>query len=162
RDREHEPLDLREALDTALTNLEISIEESDAEVVVEPLPRVMGDPGQLAQLFQNLVGNAIKYSEDTPRVEIRAEDDGDHWAVSVADQGMGIPEERRERVFDIFSHSEEAGGSGIGLAICEKIVDRHGGDIRVESEVGEGSTFTFTFPKLGEQRSEPPGTVEST
>jgi PAS domain S-box-containing protein len=149
RDREHEPVDLRDALDTALTNLEIPIEEEDAEVAVEPLPRVEGDPSQLAQLFQNLVGNAIKYSEGRPRVGITAEDAGDRWAVSVADDGMGIPEERRERVFDIFAHGEEAGGSGIGLAICEKIVDRHGGDIRVESEVGEGSTFTFTFPKLG-------------
>ncbi|MFC4357924.1 ATP-binding protein [Halobium salinum] len=155
RDREHEPVDLRDALDTALTNLEIAIEESEAEITVDPLPRVLGDPGQLAQLFQNLVGNAIKYSEGTPHVEVRAEDAGDHWAVAVADEGSGIPPERLDRVFDIFAHDEESGGSGIGLAICEKIVDRHGGDIRVESEVGVGSTFTFTFPKLGADSPEP-------
>ncbi|MFU8868304.1 sensor histidine kinase, partial [Natronococcus sp.] len=130
--------------------LQLRIEESGAEIATGSLPRVHGDGSQLRQVFQNLLENAITYSGDEPpQVRIDADRCGSRWAISVRDEGIGIDPDEQERVFTVFNrlHSaEEYDGTGIGLALCERIVERHGGEIRLDSEPGEGSTFTFTLP----------------
>ncbi|QLG50150.1 PAS domain-containing protein [Natrinema halophilum] len=145
-----EPTDLGEILDDVIADLQLQIEETDAEITAEDLPQVEGDTSQLRQVLQNLLGNAITYSGDgAPRVHIEAERRGRDWVISVCDEGIGIDPEDQERVFTIFDrlHSrEEYDGMGIGLALCERIVERHGGDIWVESERGEGATFSFSLP----------------
>jgi signal transduction histidine kinase len=147
-----EQLASREPLDRALGNLKTDIEESRAEIKVEPLPPVTGDRNQLAQLFQNLVGNAIKYRKpgEPPHISISAEEKESEWEFRVRDNGIGIDPRFAERIFQIFQRLHTTGeysGTGIGLAICKKIVERHGGRIWVESEPGQGSTFSFTLPK---------------
>jgi light-regulated signal transduction histidine kinase (bacteriophytochrome) len=143
-------------IDRLLIDLGPAIEEADAEITCDPLPSVQGDAGQLGQLFQNLVANAIKFRRDAspPRVHIGAVREGEEWHFSVADNGIGIAPEFRDRIFVIFQrlHSrDEYPGTGIGLAICKKIVERHGGRIWVESEPGEGTTFHFTLPAAPEE-----------
>ena len=140
----------QKALALGLENLRLAIQESGAAVVHEPLPDVLGDPTQIAQLFQNLVGNAIKFrrQDAAPRVEIGAEPDGEDCVFSVRDNGIGIDPRYAERVFVIFKRLRprgEARGVGIGLAICKKIVERHHGRIWVESRPGQGSVFRFTL-----------------
>ena len=124
--------------------------ESGAEVTCDRLPAVIGDPDQLAELLQNLIGNAIKFqSNGTPRIHIGAERRDGEWIVSVRDNGIGIDPQFRERIFVIFQRlhgREEYPGTGIGLAICKKIVTRHGGRIWADSEPGKGATFSFTVP----------------
>ena len=121
-------------------------------VTHDVLPIVNGDATQLAQVLQNLVGNALKYTRDVPpRVHIAAKEQEDEWVFSVSDNGMGIAQHHFERIFQMFQrlhHRSEYPGSGIGLAVCHKIVERHGGRIWVESEVGKGSTFHFTISSL--------------
>ena len=121
------------------------------------LPTVIGDDLQLVQLFQNLIGNAIKFTENgPPRVHVTAEENGSEFAFSVKDNGIGIEPEYAERIFLIFQrlHSRaDYPGTGIGLAICTRIVERHGGRIWVESQLGEGSTFQFTLPAVGGKTS---------
>jgi light-regulated signal transduction histidine kinase (bacteriophytochrome) len=133
----------------ALTNLRIAIEETGAEVTHDPLPTVMADEVQLIQLFQNLVGNAIKYQNGgVPRVHISASRRGNQRIFSVQDNGLGIDPQYFERIFGMFQRlhqRNEFAGTGIGLAICKKIVERHGGSIWVESRLGEGSTFRFAL-----------------
>ncbi|WP_247002092.1 PAS domain S-box protein [Halosolutus gelatinilyticus] len=150
-----EPVDLDPVLTDVLDDLTIQIAESDAEIAVGPLPRVVGDPSQLRQVFQNLLDNAIEYSGDEPpRVHVAAERAGSMWEVSVRDEGIGIDSEDTERVFEVFQrlHSrKEHDGTGIGLALCQRIVERHGGEIRVDSERGEGTTFSFTLPTAGDR-----------
>jgi two-component system, chemotaxis family, sensor kinase Cph1 len=145
-----EPTDLNAVLDDVFEDLQFSIRETDAEIVVEDLPYVDGDPSQIRQLFQNLLDNAITYSGDeSPRIRVSAKRRGQEQVVSVRDEGIGIDADDHERVFTVFDrlHSrEEYGGTGIGLALCERIVERHGGEIRVDSEPGEGSTFSVTLP----------------
>ncbi|WP_254611688.1 PAS domain S-box protein [Haloterrigena gelatinilytica] len=145
-----EPVALDDVLEEVLADLQFTIEEHDAEIHSEPLPRVDGDTDQLRQLLQNLLDNAIEYSGDEPpRIEISAERRGDEWTVSVADEGIGLEAEDQERIFDVFQrlHSrDEHAGTGIGLALCERIVERHGGEIWVDAEPGEGATFSFTLP----------------
>ncbi|TYL38661.1 histidine kinase [Natronococcus pandeyae] len=144
-----EPVDLDDVLEDALTDLQVCIEEESAEITAEELPRVEGDRSQLRQLFQNLVSNATEYSGDEPpRIHISAEQAGDEWKISVRDHGIGIDPDDQERIFEIFDrlHShEEHEGTGIGLALCKRIVERHDGEIWVDSELGEGSTFFFTL-----------------
>jgi PAS domain S-box-containing protein len=139
-----------DALEQALTNLGGAIEEGGALVTHDPLPTVLADAGQLIQLFQNLVGNAIKYqSPGVPRVHISAARNGEKkWLFSVKDNGLGIDPRYFERIFGMFQRlhkRDEFAGTGIGLAICKRIVERHGGRISVESEPGQGSTFSFAL-----------------
>jgi len=139
-----------DALRQALINLRGAIEEKGALVTHDPLPSVLADEMQLVQLFQNLVGNAIKYQRSgIPRVHISAaKNGGKKWTFSVKDNGLGIDSQYFEKIFGMFQRlhkREEFAGTGIGLAICKKIVERHGGSISVESEPGHGSTFRFAL-----------------
>ncbi len=143
------PVAFGDVLEDAMGLLKIRIEESGAVIAHGELPQVSGDARQLGQLMLNLIGNAIKFrGKEAPRVHIAAEADGDFWHLSVADNGIGIDTRFFERIFVIFQrlHTRvEYPGTGIGLAICRKIVERHGGRIWVESEVGKGTTFHFTL-----------------
>ncbi|USZ73098.1 PAS domain S-box protein [Natronosalvus halobius] len=147
-----EPLELDAVLDASVDNLRVRIEESGAELTADSLPRVRGDEHQLQQVFQNLLSNAIEYSgDDPPRIRVWAERAGDEWEVSVRDEGIGIDPDETDQVFEVFQrlHSyDEHAGTGIGLALCQRIVERHGGEIRVESAPEEGATFSFTLPAV--------------
>jgi PAS domain S-box-containing protein len=149
-----EPTELDRVLGRALANLQAAVEETGASVSADPLPTVVGDPVQLGQLLQNLVGNAVKFrGESPPRVHVSAERVGGEWRLGVHDNGIGIEPEYAERIFVIFQRlhgRDEYPGTGIGLAICKKIVERHGGRIWVESRPGRGSTFYFTLPARDE------------
>jgi signal transduction histidine kinase len=149
--RPFEPTDLTEVVRRTLEDLQVAIRESGAEVRCNGLPTVLGDATQLSQLFQNLIGNAIKFHTlNAPaRIAITAERRGREWLLTVRDNGIGIDPQHIERIFLIFRrlHTQaEYPGTGIGLAICKKIMDRHGGTIWVESRVGEGAAFSFTLP----------------
>jgi PAS domain S-box-containing protein len=137
------------AVQRALENLRHVIDESGAVVTHEPLPIVLADPVQLVQLFQNLIGNAIKYQNPgIPKVRMSAARTGQEWTFSIQDNGVGIDSAHFERIFGMFQRlnkREEGSGSGIGLAICKKIVERHGGMISVESQIGLGSIFRFSL-----------------
>ncbi|MHC3437963.1 PAS domain S-box protein [Natrialbaceae archaeon A-gly3] len=154
RGKEPEPVDAEVSLEDALQDLRMRIEETDATVEYGDLPMVLADGNQLSQVFQNLVSNAIQYSgEDGPQIRISTEDGGDEYVFDVEDDGIGIPEDEQEMIFEVFTRGRQAdrdSGTGIGLAICRRIVERHGGEIWVDSEIGEGSTFSFTLPKPGE------------
>ncbi|MXV64041.1 PAS domain S-box protein [Natronorubrum sp. JWXQ-INN-674] len=145
-----EPIEMDAVLNSAVEDLQLQIQESNAEITNAELPTVKGDDSQLRQVFQNLLSNAITYSgEDPPHIHIDAEQRGREWVFSVHDDGIGIPPEDQDRIFTVFDrlHSnEEYEGAGIGLALCERIVERHDGEIWVESEPGNGSTFSFTLP----------------
>ncbi|WP_123536244.1 PAS domain S-box protein [Halosimplex salinum] len=145
-----EPVALDDVLVEVRDDLSVKIDESDAALSTEPLPRVEGDRGQLRQVFQNLIDNAIEYSGDErPRIRLSTERRDDEHVVSVHDEGIGLDPDEADRAFQVFQRlhdGEEHAGSGIGLALCERIVERHGGDIWVESEPGEGATFSFTLP----------------
>ena len=144
--------DLNEILEYALGNLEVIIKENDVTVEQTNLPKVKGDQSQLLQLFQNLIANAIKFRSDRPCVvTIRADRDGDVWQMSVEDNGIGIDGAQVDRIFTIFERLnplERYPGSGIGLSVCKKIVERHGGKIWAESAVGKGTTMHFTLPAI--------------
>jgi signal transduction histidine kinase len=154
RGLEKVPTDLNRVVGQTLNNFEVAIKECGAVVTSDDLPAVNGDPGQLTQLFQNLIGNAIKFHGATqPEVRISAERQPDEWLFTVTDNGVGFDAKYAERVFVIFKrlHSrEEYPGTGIGLAICKKIVERHGGRIWAESEIGRGTTIFFTLPQSEE------------
>jgi len=151
RGKPFEPTDCEKVLDQGVTNLKVAIEENDATVTHDSLPTIMADASQMVELIQNLIGNAIKFrkKEDPPHVHVSAEKKDNEWVFSVRDNGIGIAPEFFGRLFNIFQRlhgREEYPGTGIGLAICKKIVERHGGRIWVESEPGKGSTFYFTIP----------------
>jgi signal transduction histidine kinase len=135
-----------------LDSLQLGIQESGAEIVSDPMPMVMADPRQLGQLFQNLLTNAIKFKGEAPiRIKISVERSGSNWKISVRDNGIGISQEHAERIFIIFQrlHTKtEYPGTGIGLAICKKIVELHGGRIWIEPSPGGGTTFCFTIPAV--------------
>ncbi len=148
-------VDLDTALNDAIANLTVAIEESDAEIVrpAEPLPRVVGDPTVLAMLWQNLIGNAMKFRRDGVApliaIECRRDDDEDLWLFTFSDNGIGIAPEFVDKVFIIFQrlHGRDAyGGTGIGLALCKKIVEHHGGLIWIDTSYTEGTRFRFTLP----------------
>jgi light-regulated signal transduction histidine kinase (bacteriophytochrome) len=153
------PVDVEAALQQALVNLQVAIDENHAVVTHDPLPSVNGDATQFVQLLQNLVGNALKFRSDTiPQIHVSGSltkaPSGDlrEWIFSVRDNGIGIDPQYADQIFVMFRrlHSREAyAGTGIGLAICRRIVERHGGRIWVESEPGKGATFCFTIPVHG-------------
>ena len=151
-----EIVDCENVIQQATDNLQLAIEESGALVSHDPLPKVMADQIQLVQLFQNLISNAIKFrSEEPPRIHISSKHEKKGQAFSVIDNGIGIAPEYQERIFVIFQRlhdREEYPGTGIGLSICKRIVERHGGQIWVESEPGKGSTFYFTIAERGKKR----------
>ncbi len=146
-----EPCNAEQVLGDVLEDLQTAILESGAAVTAAPLPMVAADPGQLRQLFQNLIGNAIKFrGAEPPRVHVSARESGGEWLFSVSDNGIGLDEQFAVRIFVIFQrlHSRRAyPGTGVGLAICKKIVERHGGRIWVESVLGKGATFFFSIPR---------------
>lgn len=137
------------ALRWALVNLQPAILESSAAITYDPLPVLPASPSHLVQLFQELIGNSIKYrSEEFPRIHISARMTGAEWHFAVADNGIGIDPRYADRIFGIFQrlHGQKYPGCGIGLAICKRIVERHGGRIWVESELDKGATFHFSLP----------------
>ena len=158
-----EPVSLDDAVREAIDSLAGPIADAEADVQVEPLPMVMGDAARLVQLTQNLLTNAIKFTaEGTPRVEVFARRDGDMAIVSVRDHGIGMDPDKTEVIFRPFHRlhgTERYAGTGIGLAVCQKIVDQHGGKIWAESTPGEGATFNFTLP-LAEQSAGRPAPSE--
>jgi signal transduction histidine kinase len=159
RATERTPTDVTDCVREALLNLGVAIRESGAAVTHDPLPTVVGSPSLIATVFQNLIGNAIKFRRDEPpRVHVTADRDGAEWVFRVRDNGLGIPAEYHERIFTIFQRLHTRAqypGTGIGLAICRKIVDQHGGRLWVESEEGKGSTFCFTLPAAEGAGGEP-------
>jgi light-regulated signal transduction histidine kinase (bacteriophytochrome) len=150
RGRDLAPTDCEAVLKEALSNLATAIRESGSVVTHGDLPTVAADATQLVQVFQNLIGNAIKYrGERPPEVSIDVEHRAGGWQFSVCDNGIGIDPQYFERIFGIFQRlhtRKEYPGTGIGLALCKKIIERHGGHIWVVSQSGKGSTFFFTIP----------------
>jgi PAS domain S-box-containing protein len=154
-----EPTDLGTVLEQTLGDLSVTIEENSALITADPLPTVRANAQQIAQLFLNLIGNAIKFQgKATPKIEVKAELQECQWLIAVRDNGIGIKPQYAERIFEIFQrlHSREKyAGTGIGLAICRKIVERHGGRIWMESQLGLGTTFYFTLPASVRQPKTP-------
>jgi PAS domain S-box-containing protein len=148
--RSFEPVNCNESLNRAMANLRAAMRDAAAKVSHEHLPTVAADASQMVQLFQNLVGNAIKFKgEKPPRVQVSAARKGNEWVFSVRDNGIGFEPQHAERIFVIFQRLhgvEEYPGTGIGLALCKKIVERHGGRIWTESQPGKGATFFFSIP----------------
>ncbi len=148
---ELKPTDLESVYNEILSNLEVLIDENNAIVNHDPLPVVMADKTQISQVFQNLINNAIKFhSKDQPKIKISVNEENNQWLFSVQDNGIGIDPKHSDRIFEIFKRlhkKRDYPGTGIGLAICKKIIERHGGRIWVKSELGKGSTFYFTLPK---------------
>jgi hypothetical protein len=157
RGRPFEMTDLTGIFDRAVANLQAAVVETRARIDHDPLPAMMIDRVQFTQLFQNLIGNAIKFHGDqSPRIHVGARKKGEEYIISVSDNGIGIDPEYAERIFMIFQrlhNRTEYQGTGIGLAICKKIVERHGGRIWVESKPGQGATFSFSIPSKGGQKS---------
>jgi light-regulated signal transduction histidine kinase (bacteriophytochrome) len=146
-----EEFDAQLALNKALDNLALKIEDSGALITYDAMPTIKADRMQIIQLFQNLIGNAVKFQRagNVPQVHIGVERKNDEWQFAVRDNGIGIGAFYLDRIFVIFQRlnkKDEYPGTGIGLAICKKVVERHGGRIWVESTVGEGTTFYFTIP----------------
>ena len=148
--QQFESLNSEELLDQALSNLRLAIHEVHAHIRKEPLPVILGDRTQLVQVWQNLIANALKYhGQEVPIIEIGATAELEQWLFWVKDNGIGIAPKYNQRIFQIFQRlhtRQEYPGTGTGLAICYKIIERHGGKIWVESELGQGATFYFTLP----------------
>ena len=142
------PIDLNRVFQTVLENCKTAIDETNATVTSDSLPTVPGHEPHFIQLFQNLISNGIKYrGSRQPRIHVSAQSQSGLWRIAVADNGIGIAPEYQKQVFGVFKrlHGKAIPGTGIGLAICQRVVDRYGGTIWVESQVGEGSTFYFTL-----------------
>jgi PAS domain S-box-containing protein len=157
-DGERTRVDLNDAVSGVLTELDGRISAADATVTVEDLPAVVGHEHRLEQLFRNLLSNAIKYAgDDPPSIEIRStvEPAADRCRIAVADDGVGIGEQERERIFDLFYTTGEDDSTGIGLALCKKIVEHHGGEIRIDSTPGVGTTVAFTLPLADHDGADP-------
>jgi PAS domain S-box-containing protein len=146
------PMKIEDVLQKAMQNLRYILEEVKGTVIYEEMPSIVADEPQMTQLFQNLIGNALKFhGEEAPKVEISAARKGNDWIFSVKDNGIGIDPQYKDRIFEIFQRlhtREEYSGTGIGLAIAKKIVERHGGRIWVDGEPGKGTTFRFTIPAM--------------
>lgn len=151
--KEFAPVALEEVLEHVSRDLRLALEESGGQITHDPLPEVLGDAGQMEQLFRNLIGNGIKFrSEQPPRIHVGVDEAAEAWTISVCDNGIGFEQQYAERIFVIFQRlhtREEYPGTGIGLAISQRIVNRHGGDIWVTSQPGTGTTFYFSIPKNG-------------
>ena len=141
---------IEDAIQRAMQNIQYVLEDTRGTIIYGEMPSIIADEPQMTQLFQNLIGNALKFhGEEAPRVEISAARKGNDWIFSVRDNGIGIDPQYKDRIFEIFQRlhtCEEYAGTGIGLAIAKKIVERHEGHIWVESQPGKGSTFNFTLP----------------
>jgi signal transduction histidine kinase len=165
QDKRFESTDCERIVDHALKNLEVALQESGAAITRDPLPTVLADPTQLLQLFQNLIGNAIAYrGEAPPRIHVSAERRADQWLFRVQDNGIGIDPKNHRDIFIIFKrlHSDDQyQGTGIGLALCKRIVERHGGQIWVESQLGQGSVFHFTLSAAQSATPDPPASPEN-
>jgi light-regulated signal transduction histidine kinase (bacteriophytochrome) len=148
------PVACENVLGQALENLQLAIQDNKAQVTHDPLPEVLADETQLVQLFQNLISNAIKFhGKKKPHVHLSAEENSKEWVFTVRDNGIGIDPQYADRIFIIFQRlnsREKYAGTGIGLAMCKKIVQRHGGRIWLESKPGQGAAFFFTLPKQEE------------
>ncbi len=157
RSRPFAPVDLAEVFDDAVDLLRAETEDARGAVTRGELPTVLGDPAQLSQLLQNLISNGLKYHDDAPPlVHVTAERSDSGWTIAVRDNGIGIDAKHHERIFEIFLRlhtNEKYPGTGIGLAVCRRIVLRHGGRLWVESQVGHGSTFYFTLPDRSSSQS---------
>jgi len=155
------PFPIKQALDTALYNLSVAIEEQNAKIIMDQdFPMICGDDNELSRLFQNLIGNALKYKAEDREIiiHIHVVQKEEKWLFSIEDNGIGIAEQDQSRIFMLFQrlHSNtHYEGAGIGLAICKKIVERHGGTIWVESDLGQYSRFLFTLPKWDEENPLP-------
>jgi light-regulated signal transduction histidine kinase (bacteriophytochrome) len=152
RGGEFAPVDCNQLVRLVIVNLQTAIEEKHAVVTVDPLPTVNGDKTQIIQVLQNLLANAMKFcpAGETPVIHVSAIELDQFWQLSVQDNGIGIDEQYRDKIFVIFQRlhtREEYPGTGIGLAICKRIIERHGGEIWFKSAPGEGTTFYMTFPK---------------
>lgn len=148
-----ETISSEEIFKGALENLQYTIETTEAQISHAPLPMIVGDPIKIKQVFQNLLGNALKFrrKEESPKIHVNAYKKNGDWTFSIQDNGIGIDQEYSERIFVIFKRlhtREDYPGTGIGLAICKKIIEQHGGKIWVESKPNEGSTFYFTVPVI--------------
>ena len=156
RQKTVEPTDCDYVLGQVIATLSTTIEQNNAIITNDDLPTVMADASQMHELIKNLVSNAIKFrSEHAPRIHISAKQDINTWLFSVQDNGLGIDPQHNDKIFLIFQRlhrKEEYPGTGIGLAICKRIVERHSGKIWVESNIGKGSTFYFTLPVTGEEK----------
>jgi light-regulated signal transduction histidine kinase (bacteriophytochrome) len=150
-------------LEHTLASLAEAVRERDASVSSDVLPEVYMGESHLQQVLQNLIGNALKYrSQDPPRIHVSASKRGAAWCFSVRDNGIGIDPKYKEKIFGVFKrlhHDQKYGGTGIGLAICQRVVERYGGRIWVESEPGKGATFYFTVPQYPQRVR--PGPAES-
>lgn len=148
-------MDMKTAVHEALLNLRLALEEAGAEVNVESLPRVQADPSLMVLLFQNLIGNAVKFRDpEKPRIQIYSWEEGEDWVIAIRDNGIGIDPKYYERIFEVFQRlhtRDQYPGTGIGLALCRKVVEQHGGRIWVGSSPGRGSVFYFSLPKSAER-----------
>jgi len=142
------PVNCSLVLDNVLSNLASDIQERGAIITSGSLPTITADGVQIMQLLQNLICNALKFCKEKPRIDVSVRQSGKSWVFSVSDNGIGIPKASQDKIFTIFKrlHGEEYEGTGVGLAICQRVVENHGGRISVESEPGRGSTFIFTLP----------------
>lgn len=146
-----ERVDMEDVVGQVMENMQASLAEHQATITHDPFPNVQGDSGSLGQVLQNLISNALKFARpgQAPMIHVGARRAGRDWIFSVRDNGIGFEPEYAERIFVIFQRLHQIGaypGSGIGLAICKRIVEAHGGRIWAESEMGMGSTFSFTIP----------------
>ena len=142
--------DLNLLMDKVLSGMKNTIVDEKAQIIYDELPTVRCDSSQLGQVFQNLISNSIKFHKTTPKIHISARETPEEWILVVSDEGIGIDPKHQEQIFDVFKRlhtRNEYPGTGIGLSICKRVVDRHNGKIWVESELGQGSSFYFTLPK---------------
>ncbi|MBF0189170.1 MAG: HAMP domain-containing protein [Magnetococcales bacterium] len=166
----HEPVSLETVLEDILQNLSMAIQKAGAKVIRDrPLPTIMGDAVQMGQLLQNLISNAIKFQSDNPpRIQIDAQEKPEGWTIRVKDNGIGLDEQYKERIFAIFQRlhtRDEYEGTGIGLAVCKRIVEQHHGSIQVTSSLGTGATFSIDLPRVSpiiETQDSPPNPYSGT